>query len=433
MTSVERALSSLLGLQRAVIDVLLQHKDLMLKTIDGKADSLKHQAVRADLESTNFWGGLSRVVAILRPISRVIMAVHADAITISDVARYWCYLAKELQDPLCKTGQRDVIATAAACFNARAKEMDTPLIRLALLLDPRFKHLANVSTNPQSAPTVKLLTVTGGTVLKKRGYGKEAFLRFTSQLTMYIAGEAPFNTTCSSDSASVNMYWRALSLDSRASELSRLAVLLREVCPHAAALERTFSLFGLVQTDVRKPLQAENLYKIAAVKEHYMQKRAGNAPRLKVPKGLELVPAPSATEAHPSSDSTTEQQVVIEAPDPQEEEDDESEEEVNAGDFNEDIEGICDALAKAATADEALQREKRAVGEKIGQKTADQLSFKELLGHENIFGYYDFVTDPLVPIPIEGRQSWDLGFASDSDIDYDPFAETFMEETGSSV
>jgi hypothetical protein len=464
MTSIERALQSLVDLERAVFDVLQEKPQLLLRTSDGKADNAKHRAIREDLENPDFWRDVKRVVAVLQPISRVIMAVQADAITISDVARYWLYLAKELQEPLARTGQKEVMITAAAAFNARAKEMDAPLNRLALLLDPRFKHLANVSNaqhgdaNDPGRNIFKLLAATGGEVLKKRGYGREAFLRFHSQLQLYVGGAAPFDGTCGSDSGAVKFFWKTCSISPHAAELSHIALLLRDVCPHAAALERIFSLFGLIQTDVRNRLHARSLHNIATVKEYYTQQRSGGVQRLKVPKGLELgkpaapaqaaptapaaatpaapaaaaadpdvvsataatptaATATSTTAAGPSGTSRDEADAI--------DHDDLAIEEPEA--LNEDQIGcISEALAKAAAADEALQRERHAVKDVVvSLPDLDQMRFQDLLNAEDVFGYYDFLTDPLVPAAAVAGHQLGLTLGSDSDRDFNPFEMMF--------
>ena len=132
--------------------------------------------VKATLQSADFWRRLAFLCRLLQPIAEVVMAIQRRSATLSDVTRFFCYLGRMLleleldfPDGGCAAWTNHAFAHAAyhlhgqlsrtpahaeafkahcaAAYNRRVREMNIPLARLALFLDPRYKLAANPSTD----------------------------------------------------------------------------------------------------------------------------------------------------------------------------------------------------------------------------------------------------------------------------------------------
>ncbi len=106
--------------------------------------------MQAIINSPAFWTKLTLLCKILEPFTKVLMAIQADHALLGDIPRYWAYLARSLEEGLVPLLElpgkpREFAIHAAARFSRRSQEMDTPYLRLALLLDPRFKTAIDTS------------------------------------------------------------------------------------------------------------------------------------------------------------------------------------------------------------------------------------------------------------------------------------------------
>ncbi|CAN0136755.1 unnamed protein product, partial [Phaeothamnion confervicola] len=95
----------------------------------------------------------------------------------------------------------------------------------------------------------------------------------------YRAGVAPFDVmVCESRChGAVRAWWIQVGQCPGGDIISKLAIVLLDVVPHAAAPERTFSLLGWLQSERRNRMDVATVGALAAIKMHHVQ---GEAPRL---------------------------------------------------------------------------------------------------------------------------------------------------------
>jgi hypothetical protein len=92
-TSVEVSLSSVLALKDPLKSLVRLDK---AKERDGEKRLLPDWMHRMVSDERGLWEVAEVAHQLLVPYSKVIMAVQSDATTLSDMPRYWAYLANEL-------------------------------------------------------------------------------------------------------------------------------------------------------------------------------------------------------------------------------------------------------------------------------------------------------------------------------------------------
>ncbi|CAK0733669.1 hypothetical protein CVIRNUC_000313 [Coccomyxa viridis] len=181
-----------------------------------------------------FWASIEVLNKILVPFSKVMTAIQAKTATLADITRYWLYLARVMRDELPKVAAAsDFMSHCIGAFNSRCKEMNLPECRLALFLDPRYKAAAD-------AP------------------GKFADLLFAA---VTIMQNRHYSST----------HCQNLGLDPKLT-IVHLAVFLYDVVPHAATVERLFSLMGWYHNARRNRLGVDSTGSMTAIKTFYEQK-----------------------------------------------------------------------------------------------------------------------------------------------------------------
>jgi hypothetical protein len=101
----------------------------------------KQAGMLVNLKSETWWSDLQQVHELLRPFAEVVMAIQAHDSTLADVTRYWLYLNQATEALLPQLSSAAFQQHVCAAFNKRAVEMDSPLCRLALFLDPRYRAI----------------------------------------------------------------------------------------------------------------------------------------------------------------------------------------------------------------------------------------------------------------------------------------------------
>lgn len=146
--------------------------------------------------------------------------------------------------------------------------MDAVLLRLALLLDPRYKLLA-VADDRKTMP--EKLIERALTIASARKCSEADARKLIADLQAYIAGVGPTSSfSCETTIADVEVYWHQVSGECPA--LAHVAILLLQVVPHSAALERIFSTMGWLQSDTRNSLSPTTLQQMTTVRLFYQNK-----------------------------------------------------------------------------------------------------------------------------------------------------------------
>lgn len=189
--------------------------------------------------------------------------------------------------------------------NARHKELNLLLARLALFLDPRYKEAALAGTDFENSLLVEVsydcaqshccrifrlsvetascrhtflsascaadfccgLQKQAVTVWQMRGHDKASADRLIGQMRLYKLGQPPYNMLFG-DPFDLKAWW--LSLRTAATtEIADLGVLLGHLTPHAADVERMFSMVGWMDAPRRNRLAVGSLNMLAVVKSHH--------------------------------------------------------------------------------------------------------------------------------------------------------------------
>lgn len=178
--------------------------------------------------------------------------------------RYWHYLAHKLGDAVLILPP-DFAVHVINAFHTRAKEMDVPLLKLALFLDPKYRKAAmqqaeqtpsgtndsgpNGSSGPLPPPLIKLMEE-AGLLGQRLGFTKEEVDDLFVAMGAYAFGREPFGKTELGPVA----FWACVGSSSSrgAVLLATLAMKLRDVKPTAATPEQVCHQSGLVRSFVGK-------------------------------------------------------------------------------------------------------------------------------------------------------------------------------------
>jgi hypothetical protein len=99
------------------------------------------------LRSELWWSRLTQLHDVLSPFNDVVMAIQGNDSTLACVTRYWLYLNRSVGEQLEALQDPEYKQHVLKAFNKRAVEMDSPLCRLALFLDPRFRAIGGTSAS----------------------------------------------------------------------------------------------------------------------------------------------------------------------------------------------------------------------------------------------------------------------------------------------
>jgi hypothetical protein len=319
--------------------------DLYLNEAAADATLLpdKQAAIKTTLGDLSWWVQLTDLCNLLEPFNKVVMAVQADTTTLADLTRYWLYLAREVERLLAGLSF-DFKQHIVTAFNKRAVEMQSELSRLALFLDPRFKHL--VGDDPARFDSI---TRQAMLVYKKRRHGREACVALMAQLQAYKANASPYNRPSGGGGFDTRTWWQACS-NSQNEQLVDLALLLLDIVPHAAAPERTFSMLRWFETGRRCNLDTGTSLMMAAVRQHWMGGTAKKPRAISTDAGpagmdarLAAPAAPPPSAAAPAADAA--------APTAAQQLEREVQQLLHPGHEEADAEELADALAAAEMAD----------------------------------------------------------------------------------
>ena len=106
--------------------------------------------------------------------------------------------------------------------------------------------------------------------MQRRKYSAQQIGELVSEMQAYKSGKPPFNAPLGNLSAfQPKLWWQGI--DPRLT-IVQLAVFLYEIVPHAATVERLFSLMGWYHSDRRNRLGVDSTGSMTAIKTFYEQK-----------------------------------------------------------------------------------------------------------------------------------------------------------------
>ena len=85
---------------------------------------------------------------------------------------------------------------------------------------------------------------------RKRKHSQEQCQHLLTAMRKYYTGEPLYDQPCSPGKDNVRLWWASLREVPSAAQLVPLALLLLDIPPQAAGVERTFSHFGWLQSKV---------------------------------------------------------------------------------------------------------------------------------------------------------------------------------------
>ncbi len=148
-------------------------------------------------------------------------------------------------------------------YNVRFRGIVQPVCHLALFLHPKFKHVFIVAGSYK-----RCVLVPACDLLKKLRLGSEANLKaLVVELAVYRQGEAPYDQPIV-DGMALSVWWQQVT-GAASPLLVRIGRLLASICPHAADVERLFSIIGNVTTPRRAGLLTSRLQMMSKLKVYY--------------------------------------------------------------------------------------------------------------------------------------------------------------------
>lgn len=148
-------------------------------------------------------------------------------------------------------------------YNFRLRGIVQPVCHLALFLHPKYRHVFVVAGSYR-----KCVQEPACELLKKLRLASPTNIKaLIAELAMYKEGEAPY------DQAFVNglpltVWWQQVT-GTTCMLLVKIARLLAAICPHAADVERLFSIMGNYNTPRRAALLTYRLQMMSKLKVFY--------------------------------------------------------------------------------------------------------------------------------------------------------------------
>lgn len=205
---------------------------------------------------------LEVLLALLIPFTQVVMAVQRRTAVLADVYRYFIYLGFKLAE-LRHTLPLEFAEHCFKSFNFRFEQMVTPICHLALFLHPKFRHAFD-----KAGSLVKNVHLPALELLQKlrRGSPQNAKL-LLAELALYKIGSPPYDVMWVKG-MSLSMWWKAINVTG-CKLLVIIGRLLAAICPHAADVERLFSIMGWYHSDKRGALDYANVGQMSKIKLAY--------------------------------------------------------------------------------------------------------------------------------------------------------------------
>ena len=218
--------------------------------------------VRSIIKDPVFWLRLQLLVTLLLPFTKVVMGIQSRRANLADIFRYFIFLGTELL----RMTDHLPMAFAEHCikmYNFRYRSIVQPICHLALFLHPQFKHvftLAGSYTANVCKPACQLL--------QKIRHGSVANMQaLVSELALYRDSSAPYDLPFVAG-MSLSAWWHQVH-GAASPYLVKIAILLADICPHAADVERLFSIMGNFHTPRRGNLSASGLEMMSKLKIFY--------------------------------------------------------------------------------------------------------------------------------------------------------------------
>jgi hypothetical protein len=104
-------------------------------------------------------------------------------------------------------------------------------------------------------------------IMQRRGCDNDQCRRLGVEFLAYSAGQSPYDL-CIKDGMTPVMWWKCLD-DGSSNPLITLAVLLLNISPTGAFVERVFSIMGLIKSKLRNRLSVSKLKKAAIIRVHH--------------------------------------------------------------------------------------------------------------------------------------------------------------------
>lgn len=253
-TSVCMCLESVLKLRR-VLESLAERQPAVISK----------REVKAVILDDGHWATLQVLVSLLRPFCLVVTAIQSKTALLADVFRYFLFLAAEIRRQVADGKLSSELAKhVCAAYNTRYKEIVDPVVVLALVLHPRYRAAAAFFRAGQRellGTAQRLLSKFGKASPEAVSSLNTSFLEYLGMSGAFSLSEAPVDAT-----TNPTTWWRQIARGHMA--LVFVALRLLEVVPHAADVERIFSMLGWFQSDRRCNLGDGSLEKVAKVKVH---------------------------------------------------------------------------------------------------------------------------------------------------------------------
>ncbi|KAK7468531.1 hypothetical protein VKT23_003036 [Stygiomarasmius scandens] len=134
---------------------------------------------------------------------------------------------------------------AKAVFNREFTALNTDKHSLALFLHPMCRRLAVHST--AKGRTLQDLKLTALQIASKWRWNETQARALCNDIDLYYHSRSPFSGSARDGLT----WWENLAIDANEHPIKSLAIILFQVVPHAAEVERLFSDLGSIQGDHR--------------------------------------------------------------------------------------------------------------------------------------------------------------------------------------
>jgi hypothetical protein len=168
--------------------------------------------------------------------------------------RYWHFLARKLGAAVTALTDIEFAQHVINAFHMRAKEMDVPLLKLALFLDPKYRQAALQQAAPPVGSSSALVPLAklqheAGVLAQRLGYSEDEVTAMFDAMERYAYNLEPFNK----QETQPRQYWVAVNSTqpgssaggegvaagrSGAQLLANIAQKLQDVKPTAATPEQ---------------------------------------------------------------------------------------------------------------------------------------------------------------------------------------------------
>ncbi|KDQ15260.1 hypothetical protein BOTBODRAFT_108857 [Botryobasidium botryosum FD-172 SS1] len=257
---VKQALS--ISEHRVALRQLCEHPDAQRKV--GNFSPVSKDVLQTILRDLNHWDAVAHLLQYCKPLVDAIGNLESREASLADCLLELLRCAQTIIGiPVEENDVPGFSAHAKCVFNAEFHKINTNLMFLVLFLHPFCRNLA-ISQAARSRTLHDIYRIALD-IVRKWGWDENQATMLLRDLKDYYQGKAPFTGSA----ADGKKWWEELPISAPDHPILSLALIVFDLVPHSAEVERLFSNLGGIQSAKRSNLSVDMLQSLGKLRNHY--------------------------------------------------------------------------------------------------------------------------------------------------------------------